>query len=253
MPRPKRKAVEAAAVAAKKARGETDLEWGLSWGQVGKPAQGLHPVLLLDSDTCPPVSKAAGFDIDFTVISTKSGRKFATGDSWKHYTYIYFNSIILQTCRYWLNNHWSTGAKDWQWLYPCVPEKLQELHKNGYRVLFFTNQAGIEKKKVTEREIMDKIEAIVNELQIPIFVCIDLLSGHILVYTCVSCIMHYLLLSTFFFQAFVSTGVTQWRKPGTLMWDHFRDVTNKKHKVKKWWWNCLSLSLPSTNDDIKCA
>ena len=77
--RPKRKAVENTEIQAKRARGETDLEWGMKWRQVGTPTKDLHPVLCLDTDSLDPVDKAAGFDIDFTIISTQSGRKFATG------------------------------------------------------------------------------------------------------------------------------------------------------------------------------
>ena len=45
-----------------------------------------------------------------------------------------------------------------------MPEKLQSLDTSGYRVCFVTNQAGIEKLKLTPDEIMTKINDIVNEL-----------------------------------------------------------------------------------------
>ena len=55
----------------------------------------------------------------------------------------------------------------------CVPEKLRQLHKDGYRVIFFTNQAGIEKLKVKPEELTNKIEAIIKEIGIPILVRIS--------------------------------------------------------------------------------
>ena len=40
---------------------------------------GINPVIVLSSDTLDGCTKIAGFDIDWTVIQTASGRKFATG------------------------------------------------------------------------------------------------------------------------------------------------------------------------------
>ena len=63
-----------------------------------------------------------------------------------------------------------TGSKDWEWWDESVPDKLKDLDKNNYRVVFFTNQAGIEKMKVSEEEIKIKIEHMIKELGIPIYV-----------------------------------------------------------------------------------
>ena len=62
------------------------------------------------------------------------------------------------------------GASDWEWWDDVVPEKLRDLNKDGYRVVFFTNQAGIEKLKVKPEEIMKKVEDIIAELGIPVLV-----------------------------------------------------------------------------------
>ena len=79
--RPKRKAVDDTAKKAKKAKGETDLKWDLKWSTAGKPDKnGINPVIVLSSDTLDGCTKIAGFDIDWTVIQTASGRKFATGN-----------------------------------------------------------------------------------------------------------------------------------------------------------------------------
>lgn len=77
--RPKRKAKSDAGEKAKKMRGETDLSNGLKWVNVEGERDDACPLIALTSDSLEGVSKVAGFDIDFTVIKTASGRKFATG------------------------------------------------------------------------------------------------------------------------------------------------------------------------------
>lgn len=78
-PRQKRKAAADAEVKAKRAKGETDLEDDLKWSMEGDVLKGVCPLMKLTSDTLPHSKKVIGFDIDFTVIKTASGRKFATG------------------------------------------------------------------------------------------------------------------------------------------------------------------------------
>jgi bifunctional polynucleotide phosphatase/kinase len=63
-----------------------------------------------------------------------------------------------------------TGATDWEWWDTKVPDKLRQLDKEGYRIIFITNQAGIEKLKVKPEEIQRKVEAIIKELDIPVLV-----------------------------------------------------------------------------------
>ena len=70
-------------------------------------------------------------------------------------------------------NIFFSGSRDWEWWDDSVPGKLKSLDKDGYRVIFFTNQAGIEKLKVTIDEITIKIENIIKELGIPVYVSID--------------------------------------------------------------------------------
>ncbi|KAH9496840.1 hypothetical protein Btru_010407 [Bulinus truncatus] len=129
-------------------------------------------MIALTSDTLGGKSKAVGFDVDFTVIRTASGRKFAT------------------------------GPKDWIFWDATVPEKLKSLHNEDYRIVFFTNQAGIEKQKVTPQSFKDKMEDIIKQLDIPVLV-------------------------------FASTGNNQYRKPSTAMWDYFVKNCNKGVKVNK--------------------
>ncbi|KAK7484043.1 hypothetical protein BaRGS_00024655 [Batillaria attramentaria] len=172
MSRPKRKAVDNTAQRAKKARGETDLADGLRWTAEGKPVKGVCPLLVLSSDTLEGRSKVAGFDIDFTVIQTASGRKFAV------------------------------GSNDWEWWDDSVAGKLRALDKDGFRVVFFTNQAGIEKDKVKPDTVKDKIEAIIKELGIPVLV-------------------------------FISTGNSHYRKPSPEMWNFFIKNCNQGVEVDK--------------------
>ena len=75
----KRKAAEEGERKAKRAKGETDLKDDLKWEYHGDVIKGVCPLLLLGSKTLAGCSKAIGFDIDFTVIKTASGRKFASG------------------------------------------------------------------------------------------------------------------------------------------------------------------------------
>ncbi|XP_060082070.1 bifunctional polynucleotide phosphatase/kinase-like [Ylistrum balloti] len=161
----KRKAAEEGALKAKRAKGETDLCDNLKWSQEGEVMRGVCPLMKLTSDTLPGSKKIIGFDIDFTVIKTASGRTFAT------------------------------GASDWEWWDDCVPQKIRDCHNDGYRIVFFTNQAGIEKLKVTPQEFMKKAEAIVGEIGIPVLV-------------------------------FACTGTNHFRKPSTMMWEHFVQKCN---------------------------
>ncbi len=57
--------------------------------------------------------QVAAFDLDGTLIRTKSGKKFPL------------------------------STADWTWWHPCVPEKLRALHRDGFRLVIFTNQGGI--------------------------------------------------------------------------------------------------------------
>jgi bifunctional polynucleotide phosphatase/kinase len=85
------------------------------------------------------------FDLDSTLIVTKSGNTFAK------------------------------SAADWAWFDESVPLKLQELHRSGVRLVIVTNQAGIhargrqfsEKKAAT---LMTKIDDVVAASGVPLLV-----------------------------------------------------------------------------------
>lgn len=87
-------------------------------------------------------ARIVSFDMDDTLIETKSGKVFAQGRS------------------------------DWKWLFPSVPEVLKRLHADGVKLVIFTNQGGIDGKSgydvTKERSICGKIEDIIAELGIPV-------------------------------------------------------------------------------------
>ena len=60
--------------------GHSNVKFDLEWSEHGEPGQrNIRPLYYLTSKSLPGCSKIAAFDIDFTVIVTKSGRKFPTG------------------------------------------------------------------------------------------------------------------------------------------------------------------------------
>ncbi|MBL4898477.1 MAG: DNA 3'-phosphatase [Colwellia sp.] len=92
--------------------------------------------------------KIAAFDVDNTIIKPKSGKMFAQ------------------------------SVTDWEFLYENVPEKLQRLHFNGFKVIFISNQKGISKNKVDPREYIAKMTNIIEILNIPITVYAAKLNDH---------------------------------------------------------------------------
>ena len=64
---------------AKKVKGGAKPCDDLTWEEVGKHVKGFPPLITFTSTTLTGNQKVAGFDIDFTVVKTKSGKKFAAG------------------------------------------------------------------------------------------------------------------------------------------------------------------------------
>lgn len=110
-------------------------------------------------------SKIACFDLDGTIITTKSGKVFPT------------------------------DTNDWCFLLPEIPGKIKQLTKEGYKVVFMTNQKGIAKGKIRIKDFQLKVEVIVQKLGIPI-------------------------------QVLVSTGSGIYRKPVTGMWQYLCECSN---------------------------
>ncbi|EDW24378.1 GL24116 [Drosophila persimilis] len=109
--------------------------------------------------------KIAGYDMDGTIIKTKSGNVFPK------------------------------TTDDWQIIFPEVPEKLKKLHNDGFKICFFTNQAGIARGKVSLDDFKVKIKLIVKKLGVPI-------------------------------QVFIAIGGGYYRKPLPGMWEHLKNEMN---------------------------
>jgi len=116
--------------------------------------------------------KIAGYDMDGTIIKTKSGWDFPED------TY------------------------DWQIIFPEVPEKLKNLHRNGFKICFFTNQRGIARGEIELDDFKVKIEHIVTELGVPI-------------------------------QVFIAIGDGFYRKPLTGMWQYLKTKMNAGVRIQK--------------------
>jgi bifunctional polynucleotide phosphatase/kinase len=79
-------------------------------------------------------SKIASFDLDDTLIKTKSGKDF------------------------------SVNEDDWQFFDKTVPEKLKKLSSDSYNLVVITNQLGLKKGKFTFEMFKNKIEKILRIL-----------------------------------------------------------------------------------------
>ena len=96
-------------------------------------------VIQFKSDNFKFMNKVACFDIDGTLINTKSGKTFPI------------------------------NGNDWVWLYDNIKTKIQELYKNKYCIIFVSNQAIL---KTDEKliEWQTKLNKMIQELDIPILV-----------------------------------------------------------------------------------
>ncbi|KAI3386527.1 hypothetical protein SNEBB_006061 [Seison nebaliae] len=115
--------------------------------------------------------KIAGFDIDWTIIKTKSEKKFPV------------------------------NYNDWKLFSSNVIPKLKELHDDNFRIVFFTNQGGIETGKQQTNLLKKKFEEIVKKigLEIPIYCC--------------------------------GESKSIYRKPSTKIFDLFLEKSNKKMEI----------------------
>lgn len=106
------------------------------WEDLTKTTQ----IQVMTVEGCKPRPSIAAFDLDGTIITTKSGRVFAT------------------------------NPDDWKLLYePQVVQTLKKLHEqDGYKIVFITNQAGIATGKTSVKDFRKKVEDIVNLLGIPL-------------------------------------------------------------------------------------
>lgn len=83
-------------------------------------------------------NKIASFDLDYTIIKTKSKKIFPI------------------------------NKNDWMWLYPNIPNKLEQLWKDGFSIVFISNQLGLTTGKVKQEDFEFKINRIANQLNFPL-------------------------------------------------------------------------------------
>ncbi|GAX75879.1 hypothetical protein CEUSTIGMA_g3322.t1 [Chlamydomonas eustigma] len=120
----------------------------------------IPPSLICKDFDSKPSKKIAAFDVDGTLIHTKSGSPFAK------------------------------GPDDWKFFNKKVPSVLQDLEKQGFRIVIFSNQGGI-KSALTGKAAANakgKISQMLKEAGVPALV-------------------------------FLATGGDDLRKPGTGMWE----------------------------------
>ena len=102
---------------------------GSTWTQTGG--------LLYANFGSEPGPKVVGFDMDSTLITTKSGKTFAV------------------------------DKNDWTILYDEIKPVLRRYKDEGYQFVIFTNQKGVKAGKTTVADIEGKIAAVVAELGVP--------------------------------------------------------------------------------------
>ncbi|EPX70591.1 DNA kinase/phosphatase Pnk1 [Schizosaccharomyces octosporus yFS286] len=90
-------------------------------------------------------SKIATFDLDGTLIKTKSGRVFAK------------------------------DGGDWLWWHPNVVPTLRKLDSEGYSIIIFSNQNGIPRRASIGQQFQIKVQAILESLDLPVILYAALL------------------------------------------------------------------------------
>ena len=85
-----------------------------------------------------PRTRIAGFDMDWTLIRTKSGRVFPT------------------------------SPDDWTLFHDHVVPRVQALYAEGYAICVFTNQEGVSKGRVTAEALVKKFAAVGAALGVPV-------------------------------------------------------------------------------------
>ena len=138
---------------------KVEIPFGLEW------IDEEDTLLVCDSEQIKPSSKVAAFDMDSTLIVPKSGNKFPSGRS------------------------------DWEWWDNKVPEKLKKLREEGFKIVIFTNQAGIEKNKQNPEHLKGKILDMCSELGFGV-------------------------------QVFMACATDKHRKPNSTMWEKMESKYN---------------------------
>lgn len=111
---------------------------------LGSPwRKGAASLLVREDGASTPGGKIAGFDLNDTLVSSKVG---APG--------------------------YQVTVSDWTFYSPAVPKKLKELHKDGFRLVIFTNQGNIRSALDGKRSATFKasVDAFLKDVGVPILV-----------------------------------------------------------------------------------
>ncbi|XP_050911282.1 polynucleotide 3'-phosphatase ZDP isoform X2 [Lathyrus oleraceus] len=69
-----------------------------------------------------------------------------------------------------------TGPNAWSLMYPVIPDKLQSLYNNGYKLVIFTNESNIERWKNQRQKAVDskigRLNQFIEKVKVPIQVFI---------------------------------------------------------------------------------
>lgn len=88
--------------------------------------------------------KIAAFDVDGTIIKTKSGARFPK------------------------------DSDDWVLNYGNIPSKLRTLYSDNFKIVFFTNQSGVGKDSAKIKNFKMKMENVIKKIALPIQVFVAL-------------------------------------------------------------------------------
>ena len=114
--------------------------------------------------------KICCFDFDHTLVCQKSGKTFPN------------------------------DADDWKPLYDSIKPTLKKYHDDGYVLIIFTNQGGVEKKKITMDTLKRRLNYFLKYVNIPMYI-------------------------------FGSLAYDHYRKPATRMWEYALEKLNIEGKV----------------------
>lgn len=95
-------------------------------------------LLVYTPSNCEPSHKIAAYDMDGTLITTKSGKVFPT------------------------------GVDDWKLAFGTTINTLKSKHSDGFKIVILTNQAGVSSGKTKIPDIKKKIENIIKALGVPV-------------------------------------------------------------------------------------
>lgn len=99
---------------------------------------GNKELLIFTSESMQSRSKIAAFDVDGTIIKTKSGKRFPV------------------------------NADDWELNLPVIKSTLEKLYNDDYKIVFFTNQSGVGKDSLKIKDFKRKVENILKALSVPV-------------------------------------------------------------------------------------